>query len=319
MLKSPFGFKWQESKTHLLMLSKFLTPKTVGDFLQSDAWQQILGEPPGKAVERFVKEGAVGQASLPAKLDYKYKVADLKRMANERGLTTSGRKAGLIERLIQSSAQEMQAFVKEVNVLLCTEQGRTIAERYLEDEKARQDKAEGDTLTWLRQSKFREASKIAAVFRSQQVFPQGISIGGDSYNPEHDIAILAVIFNEIPKAIGPIDSSLLGQLRIAAGMGYLWGLKAQQRFMQNVVSQGVNSNRAINLLISYAHYRVAVADYRRNGGIKRVEIRTVNDSYVCDACRKLASKTYRLDLVPELPYENCTCEDGCRCWVLPVI
>jgi hypothetical protein len=39
----------------------------------------------------------------------------------------------------------------------------------------------------------------------------------------------------------------------------------------------------------------------------------------CDACIALDQKTGRLDKLPELPYKNCTCSLGCRCFVSPIL
>jgi len=51
----------------------------------------------------------------------------------------------------------------------------------------------------------------------------------------------------------------------------------------------------------------------------KAKIRTCNDSHVCPACQEIASMTWPIDQVPELPYEKCTSETGCRCGISAVI
>jgi hypothetical protein len=39
----------------------------------------------------------------------------------------------------------------------------------------------------------------------------------------------------------------------------------------------------------------------------------------CGACQQLDGKRFALDKLPEMPYEKCTCEVGCRCLLTAVI
>jgi len=58
-----------------------------------------------------------------------------------------------------------------------------------------------------------------------------------------------------------------------------------------------------------------IAGYQRKG-LRMVKILATRDS--CEACVSLSIKSYTLDEVPELPYEHCTSEKGCRCCFAPV-
>jgi hypothetical protein len=51
----------------------------------------------------------------------------------------------------------------------------------------------------------------------------------------------------------------------------------------------------------------------RNGKKIVYIISCANDSLVCPACKKLSGKRFKISEVPELPYEQCTSEMGCRC------
>ena len=52
MLRSLVGTDWRKSPAHLLLLSKFLEPRTVEDFSKSDNWKEVLKEPPQQAIRR---------------------------------------------------------------------------------------------------------------------------------------------------------------------------------------------------------------------------------------------------------------------------
>lgn len=59
-------------------------------------------------------------------------------------------------------------------------------------------------------------------------------------------------------------------------------------------------------------------DELRRAGQSAVEVIGPNDRDVCEECQAIQGRRYKLDEVPELPYDRCTNETGCRCWVVPV-
>ena len=56
MLRSILGFDWQKSNAHWLLLNKFVRPRKPDDFA-NDIWEDVLGELPKHAIERFAAEG----------------------------------------------------------------------------------------------------------------------------------------------------------------------------------------------------------------------------------------------------------------------
>jgi len=312
MLRSTMGFDWRRSPAHLLLLSKFRNPRPLDDFSKSDTWELVLGEAPGKAVERFVDEGLLEQASLEGLLDYKYKISELKSMLERRGLPVSGRKAELIERLSRADPEGMTKTTRGLNVLRCTEQGQMIAEEYLAQEKKERTQAEEQVLQALQQRKFKEAGQIVAAFEARQVFPRGFNIDWKHYSPTNDVAMLKTMFGGRPKILSSLDDQQMEYLRIAAGMIYLWGTNQADDWLPNNFETGLimDNDAAARTVFFYASHQLNVAQYRA-AGAKTVEILATDNS--CDACKKLAKRKYKLDEVPELPYEKCTSEVGCRC------
>ena len=318
MLRSLLGFDWRKSKAHLLLLSKFLHPKTVDDFAESDAWKTVLGEAPKQAIRRFLNEGMLVQADLSAQLDYKYKVNELKDMLKQRGLAVSGRKGDLIQRLVQADPEGMKQTVAGLRILLCSEQGREIAEQYVANEKAKRSKVEQQVLDYLQQRKFKEASITVASYEAEQVFPRGIGIGWKHYNPARDMAMLNIIFSGKPRILASLSDSHLDKLRLVAGMMYLWGTNQCKEWLPPnfETDLAMDNDAAARMFVFYASHQISLADYKRSGVVKQVEISATQDS--CNACKRIAGKRYKLNEVPELPYEHCMHQMGCRCTLLPI-
>lgn len=318
MLRSLLDFEWRKSNAHLLLLSKFLHPRTVDDFAESDAWKTALGENPKQAIKRFLDEDMLVQADLSAQLDYKFKAAELKDIAKKRGLTVSGRKGDLIQRLIQADSEGMKRAVSGLTVLLCSEDGRGIAEQYLANEKAKRRKVEQQVMECLRQRKFKDASVAVASYEAEQVFPRGIGIDWKHHNPAHDIAMLNAIFGSKPKILARLNDSQSDALRLVAGMMYLWGTNQGKEWLPPdfETDLAMDNDAAARMFLFHATHRVNIANYKQSGVVKQVEILAAQDS--CDACKKISGKRFKLSEVPELPYEHCTHEMGCRCTLLPI-
>lgn len=318
MLRSSLGFDWKKSSAHMLFLSKFRTPRTIEDFTKTESWKEVLKEDPRKAIKRFHDEGMIESADLSARLGYKYKVSELKDLLKERELSVSGRKADLIERLLEADPGNMRKSVKNLNLLQCTDNGHVLVEKYLNFEKEKRTQMELKALNALHRHKFKQASQTVASFEAKQVFPRGIGMDWKNYDTTGDVKVLRTIFKRKPKTLANLTDKQLEPIRIAAGMFHLvWNRGEVVNWLANktVPSMEISGDSAALMLHSHAIFLREIDEFREVG-IKSIMVNTCNDNFVCVACQKLAKKKHKTDKVPELPYEKCTSEGGCRCGVI---
>lgn len=314
MLRSLIGFDWRKSRAHLLLLSKFLHPQSAEGFAKADYWKDVLGETPQKAIKRFEDEGVLVTPGLAEHLEYKYRVSDLKAMLKQRGLPVSGRKADLTSRLVEADHDGMKKATAGLTVLHCSDHGQEIAKQYLAAEKEKRDAAEREVLAMLREGRYREASVLVASHEANQVFSRGINIDWKNHDPSGDVAALKAIFGPPPRILARLDQDKLEPLRLAAGMMYLWGTSEAKSWFPTDFETGLamDNEAAARMFLFHGYYQADLEWYRR-GGIKSVQIIGHKDQHQCEACGKLASRKYKLSEVPELPYEKCTSDLGCRC------
>ena len=144
------------------------------------------------------------------------------------------------------------------------------------------------------------------------MFPRGINVDWKHHNPAHDVAMLKVMFQAKPKILSSLNDEQMGHLRLAAGMMYLWGTNQAKNWLPDDFETDLimDNDAAARMILFYASHLRSIAQYRA-AGVKTVEILATDDS--CAACKKLARKKYKINEVPELPYEKCTSEVGCRC------
>jgi len=316
LIRILFGFKWQKSQAHLLLLSKFLRPHTIEDYKNSSMllWKHVLGETPSKAISRFLAEGMLERTDTAKSLEWKYKVPDLKKMLEERNLPISGNKSDLISRLIETDPNGMKKDISGLNVLLCSEQGHQISNDYLATEKEKRLNVEQQVLDALRNRKFKKASLLVSSFEAEQVFARGMGVDWQNHDSTRDIAVLKIIFASNPKILKNLNNEWSEHLRLAAGMMYLWGTGVAKGWLPPNLETGLvmDGDTVARMMEFHALHQINLAQYREWGN-KSVKISTANDGRTCEACKKIAGKKFKIDEVPELPYEKYTCTIGCRC------
>jgi hypothetical protein len=319
---------WRESAAHILLLSKFKGAREEyrEGWLGGHAWEEwetALNESPQKAMRRLLDDGVLEQASLTECLAYKFKASDFKAMLRQRGLRVSGRKADLIDRLIQADCEGMQQAVSDLTLFKCSEQGREIVEQCKGAEREKRASLERTVLGSLQDRNFRKAVDLYVSYEAEQVFPKGMGIDWQDYPfSSEDVSKLSIIFEQRPKVLAQLSGEQLEPLRLAAGMFVLgWNIGQVSDWLPSDLETGLQMSNAAAAMQLYS-YAVSLREIQEARVIEKegffryiVEVRTCNDDIVCMACRELASKAYSLDDVPELPHEKCTSEDGCRCWL----
>lgn len=317
MARLSLGFNWRKSPAHYLLLTKFLIPQDADHLAKSEEWKKVLGEDPIRAIRRFLEEGLLEPVELAELLDRYYKVADLKRMLQERGLATAGHKQELISRLIEADPEGMKRATSGMTVLRCSPQGRQLAEEYLAREQARREQVEKEVISDLERRKLRDAVLRVASYEASQVFPRGIGLDWRHYDPANDVQLLQAVFQAKPRRLGFLTDMQLEDVRVAVGMRVLmWDIGQAAKWLENRWPEGlgVACRVAILHMESFARFRIEITCLRQSG-YKWVRINTCNDAYVCEACKELSLKRHPIDKVPELPYEKCTSEI-CRCVVV---
>ena len=313
MYRSIIDFKWRKSEAHWLLLSKFLYPQCPNF---SKDWEKVLGESTKKAIKRFIKEGLIMLVNdLNVLMSHKYNINKLKVLLRKRKLIVSGRKDEIIKRLIQADSNGMKKATADLIILNCTQRGQKLVEQYLALKKSNRVQVEQQVMEYLKKRKFKKACLIVAAYESNQVFPRGIGIDWKRYNPDQKIEDLKFIFSNKPNIMANLRDEKLEVLRVAAAMMELWGENKAQKWLPAKFETGLpfDNDAAAMRMLSSVSYKDRIENFRMCG-FKYVEVFAAEDS--CDACKKLEGKIYKINEVPELPYEYCTHKKGCRCIVV---
>jgi hypothetical protein len=309
---------WKNSPAHLLLLAEFLQPRDPEDVCRVKKWQTVFGENLRQTIRFFGQERLVIRCSLEEHLNYAFGTPALQALLKERRLPVAGSRSEMIGRLVFNDREGMKQAVAKVFVLRCSEQSRAIIEHFLDEERRARARIESQVAEALKKGKLEEACRMAAAFEASQVFPRDSEVDWEHYVPDQDLVVLRTIAGSRPKVFSRLGGKQQSQLRIAASMMYLWKVNKADEWLPGGFRSGlsVDNGSAVRMLVAHAVYRTDIARYQASH-IDVVRIYHVRDELVCDACRALETATYPIDRVPELPYEKCTCQIGCRCFVKP--
>jgi hypothetical protein len=279
-------------------------------------WDDLLREPPASSVQRFVAAGFLAPAPLAAKLDGKFKATEIKEFLRECRLPVSGRKDQCIERLVAADAAGMEAKVAGITAYVCTPTGKELAEQFLAVERERSRIARERSLQLLQTGDLRGALATVAQFERQQVFQRGVGVDWGRGPDNEDVERLRAILAARPRILRGVPDDQWRTAQVAAGMMHMWGERSARPWLPDSFVGASNLDRETTvLMVLFAGQTKALLAQLQRSTITKVQVLGSGDG-TCPACRQLCRRKYRIDELPEVPYEHCTNDLGCRCVVV---
>ncbi len=299
-----------KTRTELLFLKTFRFPTEIDAIRQPKSWQEVLGDTSQSIVSHLVASGTLqkGNAEAPTLLESKSK-DELKSLAKARGISQSGTKDVLAQRLFKADPNGMSELFRGKTYFVCTPKGRLIIEKFVESEEELMLNAESATESALKQGRYEDACTIVADFEASQIFPRGVGIDWGRYDAARDIEILKEIASYSPRRHRSISESVLTSLRISAGMMNLWGENNPLKWLTAAEQEFA---REAHMILSAAINNVRLGDFKR-AGIQQVKILGTGRDDACSTCKKADGRIYPIESAPELPHDKCTCEYNCGC------
>src|SRR5436853_1829088 len=89
---------------YLELLSKFTMGNSIESFQGQSHWQNVLRTHPLTVIRSLVRDGFLERANLITALTCKFGAPQLRTLAQEKGVSSSGRKDQIAERLVKTNA-----------------------------------------------------------------------------------------------------------------------------------------------------------------------------------------------------------------------
>ena len=318
----PITFHSREQRAQRHLLSHYLKPRPLNDSsLSSQDWGAALGDDRNAVLQQFRSDNLLVPASTDNRLSKQYKVPDLKALLKQRGLPVSGRKADLIDRLMQADPEGMDVLVSQMDLVVCSPTGRELVEQYQAQVEAERTAIAQELSALLLDRKYQRACKRMGAYEAQQVFPRSNIVDWRSYASDNSRKTLKYILTGKPGILQSLPASQLDALRIPTALSYLFGefWSSAPHFMPDMaLNSRFDCETACRMLWMYARNQATLQYYRSmKHGSQEVEI--IGNGNSCSACQHCLGVVYHINDVPELPNPQCTSNNGCRCTYVSAI
>ena len=306
---------WANSQPHLALLKRFLLARDAKDGVP-DYWAPAFGMSPQCVIDGMAAHRALEPLPLLEKIEFCHTVAELRKILSSRGLKVSGKKAELVQRLLEADPKGMEKLCAHRMILRCTPAASQAVSRWEAEQATAFEMATDDVIAALRNRNFKTAIRAADAYRNNKFKPpvhpaqEAMTIHPATRSVEERADDLAAVFTMRPKILEGLQPEQWESLNLNYAVGELIGREAPEKCLPGFAGIGVmNSATATRMLSFYVGHQRDLARMRELG-IKKATIIGVGG---CEACLALNNKTFSLDKLPELPYKDCTNGLGCRC------
>jgi hypothetical protein len=175
-----------------------------------------------------------------------------------------------------------------------------------------------ETIAALRSSQFQTAIRIADAWRNGRfelpVHPaqEALTIKPAPRSIEERTAEVAKTFTLRPKILAHLEPEQWEGLHLNYAIWQLLGHSATEKCMPGFTGQGAMDAATVLRMMGFYDRHLQDLDQWKKLGVRKASIMCTK-SGSCETCLALDKRTYRLDKLPELPYQRCTCALGCRC------
>lgn len=299
------------TEQQVLLLTEFAKPKEPNRI--RSYWTPFLGETPDGAIARLYSNKFLVASSLENALALSLKVPDLKGLLKSRGCSVTGAKAALINRLIEADREFVESIAPVVYE--CSDSARDVVDAYQTARRADKESVAKEILELFKKNSLRSAFEEAASYKERWLRSPKFESPFEIELPIEDvISRLGYLLSGEPKILGWMKRENLEKLRWANALSTLVGANSEsERLLAEIEPGGrFNLQSASRMLTFYTTHQFDLSRLRYIG-VQRARVIACDDS--CDACKAVAKKKWlSFENLPELPYEGCTTENGCRCY-----
>jgi hypothetical protein len=305
MSKSMRGFDWRTSPVHLDLLSKFEKGRDIAQVMDWQHLKDTLGEPTKLAIDRFIDESVLVPCTLQESVSKLVTVSDLKELLKERELRLSGKKADLVDRLVEADRAAAEEIVGKRRIMKCSSEAIKLLNAFEEERDVAEAQAKTNAHRLLLERNVRDAYREYIQYTRRYRSPD--------FSSPHQAEQLEMTLSASPDALSDLDASALAHLQAAVAMSQLWYGEDPLRWLpESFPADVINSRTAASYLTRAAGFKRQIAQASEY----EWEVRVVFSPYdvdSCGLCKQYNGKEFPPGDVPNFPLHGCTSETGCMC------
>jgi hypothetical protein len=283
-------------------------PAEIGSY-----WSDVLPEPLDATLDLFRRNDWLIDAPWQQVFAVRNRLDELKTLLRERGLRVSGKKAELVDRLIEADEEGMRGRVANVKAWVLSPSVTAAVEQYEAQERAAEGRAKEAAWAALHDGRIRAAVDAIVGYERSRLFPRGMGVNwhGEAI-AQHMTERAEAILQATPGILREVPSHELEALRPVAAMLELTGESRAKAWLPTGLGghPRMDLETVVRMLLFHGS-NTATLRRLRSGGFEQVDIMACGSS--CPTCQALGGKAFPVMEVPELPHPDCTHEMGCRC------
>jgi len=328
---------WASSQLHLALLKRFLSARDAKDGFP-DYWAPAFGMSPQRVIDGMVAHGVLEPAPLLEKISFCHTVAELKMMLSSRGLKVSGKKAELVQRLLEADPNDMENLYAHRMILRCTPAASQAVSRWEAEQATAFETATDDVISALRDRDFNAAIRVADVYRKNKFEPpvhpaqEAMTIHPAPRPIEERADDLATVFTMRPNIFERLQPEQWEGIYLNYAVWQLLGRVAPEKCMPGFAELGVMSS-ATRMLSTYVMHQRQLARWRELGITHAIWlyanapcIEDPSHATAADVQRDAAhcsanGKKYEISkgLFVDGKWTWPGVEEWCKCWARPVL
>ena len=173
---------WASSQPHLALLERFLSAREAKDGVP-DFWEPAFRMSPQRVIDGMVAHGALEPVPLLERIEICHTVAELKKILSSRGLKVNGKKAELVQRLLEADPKGMEKLCAHRMILRCTPAANQAVSRWEAEQAKAFETATDGVIAALRNRNFKTAIHTADAYRNNKFEPPSPPGAGGHDNP----------------------------------------------------------------------------------------------------------------------------------------
>jgi hypothetical protein len=296
-------------------LSRFIKPCALSNLDKLTTVKIILQDQPSRFIRTAINDGTIKKASLKGYLSSSYTVTKLKEIGKKYGIKISGNKDEIVDQIIKSNIDELNKDYKKSDVYELSIFGKEKL-KYYDDRKEKYKNLYLEYITEsIKNDLLQEAANAYVFFRNNALSDFGLNVEWNAQAARDLTKKLKEIKNIPHKNLKFIpQEQFTRNVPVAMIQELLGGTNINYSFSEENDNFKFDDLTVCRLISSNQYFHNELKELK-SINMKKVEVQTVNDQSVCEYCRSMSNKIFDIDTIPEIPFEKCTCDFGCRCTI----
>lgn len=294
------------------ILSKFQTAKKISELFSNGEWQlrweSLIKTTLNDYITKLIKNGYLQAASPIEILEKEFSLYELKKLLINTGQRPLGNKFELAGQVLHHLPNILHRY-HNYEYYVCTKDGHALAENYQINQRNWSYETAKTIYFLISRHEFLLALRIMVNHAVSQVEAPENTVDWNQY---------LFLLNKVYERDLSIYSMTKEDEALSKDFTAYSMIYRDQDFDDAIIRPDIslhkNFYKSVTDSISFCQASYEIHQIQSvKKFVRHIQVNTVDDDFVCPACKAAAEQKYSVNLLPDIPIKDCTSEVGCRC------